>query len=155
MMLLTILVFPCRSSFWLYLFGKALRNKMTLHMKYGDRRSDGDQERLPSPWQSLLASVFYPRIPLQGLLITCLTSVWYRGKDPTDLSKIQQISLVSDLHIYTRTNRRSSRVFLPTPWGVSLIPSFPNIRLEFNKTRRRGFRLELCSGFREILPIPS
>ena len=26
-------------------------------MKYGDRRSDGDQERLPSPWQSLLASV--------------------------------------------------------------------------------------------------
>ena len=30
---------------------------MTLHMKYGDRRSDGGQERLPSPWQSLMASV--------------------------------------------------------------------------------------------------
>ena len=56
---------------------------------------------------------------------------------------------------YTRTNTTSSRVFLPTPWGVSLIPSFPIIRLEFNKARRRGFRLELCSGFREILPIPS
>ena len=26
---------------------------MTLHMKYGNRRSDGGQERLPSPWQSL------------------------------------------------------------------------------------------------------
>ena len=70
--------------------------------------------------------------------------------NPPMFSNIQQIYFVFDLHKYE--NKRS-RVFLTTSWVVSF--PFRNISLWFNKARHSWVCLELWSGFREILPIPS